>query len=229
MSEWDIPSILTNLYNDLKSEAKNVIKNNSSINSIISESAKMFNHVVSSSDVYDIPISETCMDIALSNPSSVNTKDYKTVKNSRIKEIVGDKTYNKFVKKHSDSFNNPYPTVEFSANSELAKALNNSSNLKSLAKQFAQLPADKKPIMGFGVLTRENDSMDLYASIHQYKIINPKIENGYFTGYIYDTYDFETMQPDGSKLTEFNNYTVKLQNAGVIKNYNILVPIKIKL
>ena len=78
----------------------------------------------------------------------------------------------------------------------------------------------------------KNDS-NLMKSLHNATVFQPKIENGYFTGYVYDLYDFkyEPLLKKGnvSGLILANNIATGLQDMSVLRNYNIVVPIRIKL
>ena len=85
----------------------------------------------------------------------------------------------------------------------------------------------------------KNDS-NLMKSLHNATVFQPKIENGYFTGYVYDLYDFKYLiygyygniykkQKFYAPLTIANNSAKALQDLNVIRKYNIVVPIKIKL
>ena len=65
-------------------------------------------------------------------------------------------------------------------------------------------------------------------------VINPKIENGYITGIGYDKYDYEAMY--GKKFAHvskeaksLNNKAKFLQSTSKLKNYYVLVPIKVKI
>jgi hypothetical protein len=74
-----------------------------------------------------------------------------------------------------------------------------------------------------------NDNQNLFRSINNATILKPEIKNGYFTGYLYDKYDFKLQKFDDWEIFKANTGAVALQNTGVLENYNIIVPIKIKL
>jgi hypothetical protein len=46
---------------------------------------------------------------------------------------------------------------------------------------------------------------------------------------LYDKYDFKLQKFDDWEIFKANTGAVALQNTGVLENYNIIVPIKIKL
>lgn len=62
-------------------------------------------------------------------------------------------------------------------------------------------------------------------------VLNPKIENGYVTGIVYDKYNFDAIYKYDKDYagTFYNNGAKGLQMAGRLKNYFIFIPIKIKL
>ena len=64
-------------------------------------------------------------------------------------------------------------------------------------------------------------------------ILNPKIEDGYVTGTAFDMYNFEKMAGENFKdvpkeIKDINNSAYFLQSVGKLRNYYMLIPIKIK-
>lgn len=65
-------------------------------------------------------------------------------------------------------------------------------------------------------------------------ILNPKIEDGYVIGMVYDKYDFEAMYGKRFKnvpkeAKNLNNKAYVLQSAGRLNSYFTLIPIKVKI
>ena len=79
------------------------------------------------------------------------------------------------------------------------------------------------------ILLELNDNENLARSILHATIFNPQVSNGYFTGYLYDLYDFRLQMLENFYKTRVNTGAVVLQRFKQLKNYNILIPIKIKL
>ena len=73
-----------------------------------------------------------------------------------------------------------------------------------------------------------NDNENLARSILHATIFNPQVSNGYFTGYLYDLYDFKLQVFADKLITAANTGAVLLQMVNQLKNYNIIIPIKIK-
>ena len=137
-------------------------------------------------------------------------------------------TGNKEIPGHYDGF-------EFSVDSPTAKVLNNSEELKneifSETKNYnpetGTFKSDKLEI------EFKNDKNLQYSFGHM-TILEPKIEDGCVTGIGYDKYDFDAMYgknfKDVPKETKnLNNKAYTLQTITKLRNYFILVPIKIKI
>lgn len=75
---------------------------------------------------------------------------------------------------------------------------------------------------------------NLQYSFGHMTVLNPKIKDGCVTGTAYDKYDFEAMYgknfEDVSEETrKLNNKAVFLQTFGRLRNYYVLIPVKIKI
>ena len=70
---------------------------------------------------------------------------------------------------------------------------------------------------------------NLARSILHATIFNPQVSNGYFTGYLYDVYDFRLQLFTDKLITTANAGAVALQKLRQLQNYNIVIPIKLKL
>lgn len=196
------------------------------------------------------PDARDCMNIAIIGPENItNNENYK---------LLSDKDVQNLTLKSGINLSNDIKTVEFSENSSIAHALNNSQELKQQIKDNIN-----KMENGEKIQVSFNKDENLFRSLHNATVFDCKIENGTLTGYIYDKYDFEYQSynlqhgklgitasisnafmysnpfyvmneaKNGALKGNFTNLAndsaTFLQNKNIIKNYNIVVPIKIKL
>lgn len=126
--------------------------------------------------------------------------------------------------------------VVFDKNSHLAQSLNNSEELKEFFKTNFNVGNSKKfPItkMDYGFkFNFSPDDSNLFKSIHGGTIINPQDHGAYYTGVLYDKYNFalelqEYSQRGVPPITAINNLAYLLQGTNILNNYYLLVPIKI--
>ena len=117
-------------------------------------------------------------------------------------------------------------TVEFSSSSSIANAVSSSASLKKSVEDWLKKPKNERSNT---ILVTLNDDKNLSRAINNATIFKPEISNGYFTGYLYDKYDFKFQWFDDLETFQANTGAVVLQNTGFIENYNIIIPIKIKL
>ena len=146
-----------------------------------------------------------------------NTDEYSVLSKEQVTARSKDIGYN---------LSNGNNTVEFSPNSSIANSVNSSVFLRKSVENWAKLPVEERPRR---ILVTLNDNQNLFRSINNATILKPEIKNGYFTGYLYDKYDFKLQKFDDWEIFKANTGAVALQNTGVLENYNIIVPIKIKL
>ena len=174
----------------------------------------------------DRPDAKLFMDIALVNPKNVpSCEDYYFLSSKHNSEL--NKAFNlqgnKEIKSHYDGF-------KFSENSPTAQRLNTSSEFKSeifAPKNFdsktGQFKSDKLEI------ELKNDKNLGYSFGHM-TVLNPKItDDGYVVGWGYDMYNYDENYEDKSDGGKLNNKAKALQGTGHLKNYYILVPIKVKI
>ena len=196
------------------------------------------------------PDARDCMNIAIIGPENItNNENYK---------LLSDKDVQNLTFKSGINLSNDIKTVEFSENSSIAHALNNSQELKQQIKDNIN-----KMENGEKIQVSFNKDENLFRSLHNATVFDCKIENGTLTGYIYDKYDFDYQSYNlqhgklgvaasisdafmysnpfyainevkngaiKNNFTDFvNDSATFLQNKNIIKNYNIVVPIKIKL
>ncbi len=117
-------------------------------------------------------------------------------------------------------------TIKFSKESSIAKEVNSSESMRTSINDWIKMQEDKRPSK---IAVKLADNANLFRSINNATILSPHIDGGYFYGYLYDKYDF--------KLQWFNNLETMIANSGAfflqtvkqIENYNIIIPIKIKL
>ena len=178
----------------------------------------------------DRPDAKLFMDIALVGPKNVpSTQDYKFVSSKHNKEI-NDKynlTGNKEIPEHYDGF-------VFSANSPTAQTLNNSEEFKNQILSSKNYDSTTGAFKTGKLEIEFNNDKNLQYSFGHMTVLEPKIENGYITGTGYDKYNYEAMY--GKKFENvsletksLNNKARFLQATGKLKNYYVLVPIKIKI
>ena len=158
------------------------------------------------------------MNIALIGPENIEA-------NSEYKRI--DKNYiTNLSKEIGYKLDNKFTTIKFEPNSSLATSINSSPSLmKSINSWCKQAENERKQTISVTI----NDNENLFRSINKATILNPKFENGVFTGYLYDKYDFKPDEFKDKYTTAVNTGAVALQTVGILKNYNILVPIKMDL
>ena len=158
------------------------------------------------------------MNIALIGPENIQSNpEYKRIDKNDIKRLsknIGDKLDSKFT------------TIKFEPNSSLATSINSSPSLKQSINSWCKQTENER---GQTISVTINDNENLFRSINNATILNPKIENGVFTGYLYDKYDFKPDEFKDKYTTAVNTGAVTLQTVGILKNYNILVPIKMDL
>lgn len=72
---------------------------------------------------------------------------------------------------------------------------------------------------------------NLYYSIGHATVIAPNVTRGYFTGWLFDMYDFDYVPLKDTELLTYvaNTTALNLQKMMVLKNYYVLVPVKFKL
>ena len=179
---------------------------------------------------YNRPDAKLFMDIALAGPDGVpSTQDYQ-ISTRNVKD-VNEKynlTGNKEIPKN-------YKGFEFSKDSPTAVRLNNSEELKreifnkekNYNSETGKFKSDKLEI-------EFKQDKNLQYSFGHMTILNPKIEDGYVKGTAYDKYDFEAMYGKNFKdvpkeTRDLNNKAYVLQSIKHLKNYYVLIPIKIKI
>lgn len=75
-----------------------------------------------------------------------------------------------------------------------------------------------------------NNDKNLQYSFGHMTVLEPKIENGYITGIGYDKYDYSMLYKENDYKGVFLNNAAKfLQSTAKLKNYYVLVPIKVKI
>lgn len=181
------------------------------------------------SDMKKIPCSQVCMDIALSNPKKIKTDEYWTTNNKKLEDTIShvkdSKNYN------PDRFNQNMPVIEFKANGQHARMLQENDKLQDTLRTWAKSPEDKKnKIINIALDTKSDkeNGYDSYATFHNITILNPKVDkDGNITAYAYDVYDFERASFNGQMLDFATIMAYHLQETGHLQNYKMLIPITI--
>ena len=70
-------------------------------------------------------------------------------------------------------------------------------------------------------------------SLGHARLLNPSVDNrGYFRAIIYDKYDYEHWNKSSNiseKTRFYNNMANWMQEKGIITNYYVLIPVKVKI
>lgn len=158
------------------------------------------------------------MNIALIGPENIQSNsEYKRIDQNDVKKLS---------KEIGDKLDRKISTIKFEPNSSLAASINSSPSLKQSINSWCKQAENER---GQTISVAINDNENLFRSINKATILNPKVKNGVFTGYLYDKYDFKPDEFKDKYTTAVNTGAVTLQTVGVLKNYNILVPIKMNL
>ena len=113
--------------------------------------------------------------------------------------------------------------------------LNNSSELKNeIFNETKNYNPETGTFKSDKLEIEFKNDQNLQYSFGHMTILNPKIEDGYVTGVGYDKYDFEAMYGKRfknvpKKTKNLNNSAYALQSSGHLKNYYLLVPLKVKI
>ena len=175
--------------------------------------------------------------IRFNNEQNKNYKDAKDLMNIALigpDNIQSNSEYNRIDKNDINSLSkeigykldNKFTTIKFEPNSSLATSINSSPSLMQSINSWCKKTKNER---GQTISVTINDNENLFRSINNATILNPKFENGVFTGYLYDKYDFKPDEFKDKYTTAINTGAVSLQTVGMLKNYNILVPIKMDL
>ena len=174
------------------------------------------------------PDAKLFMDIALAGPDGVpSTQDYQI--STRDVKYVNKKynlTGNKKIPRN-------YKGFEFSKDSPTAERLNNSEELKreifdeekNFNSKTGEFKSDKLEI-------EFKKDKNLQYSFGHITVLNPKMEDGYVTGMAYDKYDYKWFYSEYKnqlKTSALNNSAKLLQSVHHLRNYYVLVPIKVKI
>lgn len=172
------------------------------------------------------PNARSLMDISLSNPSSLKTnKEYSVKKNA---DVTALREKLKLPKSKIDRI------LVYSEDSDLSKSLSNSANIKKAVLDWkAGRIVNKNGNRKSKFVVSANDTQDLKRAINGCTITGLKENSdGSVSGYVYDIYNFDSSYTDmktvGKDLSFVNKVACYLQRKGIIHNYQLLVPIRIK-
>ncbi len=175
--------------------------------------------------------------IEYNNTQNANNKDARdlmniaiigtaNIENSRELSILNEADTNILSNDIGYNLSNGNKTVRFKDDSTIANAVNSSEYLKESVNEWLNLPEEKRPnIIQVQLIDNEN----LFYSINNATVLKPRVEGGYFYGYLYDKYDFKLQWFKNAKTMFANTGAVTLQAIKQLENYNIIIPIKIKL
>ena len=148
------------------------------------------------------------------------------IANTKNLSILGDEDAKNLSKELGHDLCDGVKTVEFSAESTIAKEVNLSNSLRTSINEWVKMPDNKRPSK---IAVKIADNINLFRSINNATILNPHIDNGYFYGYLYDKYDFKLQLFKDLDTMIANSAAFFLQAVKQLENYNIIIPIKIKL
>lgn len=112
----------------------------------------------------------------------------------------------------------------FSENSSLSKNISNSKELQDQIRESYNLKTNSFNSNNLSIAFKSNPNLRL--SIANSTVLNPQIKNGYFTGVLFDKYDFAPNDKNlDSWLVHLNNLSALM---GLDRRYYILAPIKFK-
>ncbi len=196
----------------------------------ITDMLKHINHTISKRN--NIPCSQVCMDIALSNPANIKTAEYQTVSKDVLENLISEYKdqlppflYNSFEKK--------VPLIEFKAGSTHSKMLQENEKIQRLLNRWVNTPEHKRPKIIVTALNSDSDmknGYDAYITFHNAFIMNPSIDKkGNIHAYIYDVYDFEEGKSNGQMIDLVTKMAYHLQETGHLKNYKMLIPVTVPI
>lgn len=120
--------------------------------------------------------------------------------------------------------------VIYDKNSGFGKRLSNSPELQTQVMQ--NYDRNTGTFTKNQILIDFKQDKNLNYSIGHGTILNPKIENGEFKGILFDKYDFRWLSKEelpNNDTRDKNNKAYLLQQAGRIKNFYVIVPIRYKV
>ena len=194
----------------------------------ITDVLKYINHTISKRN--NIPCSQICMDIALSNPSNIKTTEYWTADNKILENLTSE--YKKFLPPYvTKCLDAQFPLIEFRKGGMHSKMLQENNKIQKALNRWADKPKNKRPKM-FPIALKTNsdnkNGYDAYATFHDVIVINPSIDKkGNINAHIYDIYDFDKGVFNGQMLDFATIMAYHLQETGHLKNYKMLIPITI--
>ncbi|MCM1266157.1 MAG: hypothetical protein NC200_08160 [Candidatus Gastranaerophilales bacterium] len=178
----------------------------------------------------NIPCSQICMDIALSNPENVKTAEYWTSNGKKLEGLISE-IKDDVPGYQLEHYMEKLPVVEFKENGMHARMLQENETMQNTLREWANQPPVKRVKEMCVSLNADSDpknGYDAYATFHNVSVMNPKKDDkGNITAYVFDVYDFERSAFNGQMLDFATIMAYHLQEAGHLKNYKILVPITI--
>lgn len=194
----------------------------------IADVLKFVNNTISKKK--NIPCSQICMDIALSNPENIKTAEYWTSNNNKIESILAE-CKDAIPSYQLEHYRESIPLVEFKADGLHSRMLQENETMQQTLREWMKLAPEERPkemCVSLDANSDPKNGYDAYATFHKVSVVNPKIDkNGNISAYVYDVYDFERGAFNGQMLDFATIMAYHLQESGHLKNYRILVPITI--
>lgn len=141
---------------------------------------------------------------------------------------------------HTEPDQMDLPTIEFAADSKISQKTQSNKKIQQLIQDWVNNGANEKEILQYK--TANSGSTDLKLGLGLVLIAGlHKSEDGYVEGYIEDVYDYDKQFSKSDEkdsllkriknagVTMLNNMGYDLQEEGELKNYRVLIPIKVKV
>ena len=174
------------------------------------------------------PQAKELMDFSINGIKNINnnTDDYKILSKNESETI--NKLFN--LKNTNLEIKKEWNGLRYSSDSEFCKNLSTSPQLQKQIRDYCKKHknlSNNDKIIGLEL----NEDKNLHYSIGHCSILNPNInKNGYFSGLVFDKYDFSPLYKNlNSETTKLNNGAYALQSLKQLENYYVIIPIKFKL
>lgn len=214
--------------NNLNYSTKSINSYKKGAADVLSKQIRAFAKYVNNQLNYAYPNARDLMNLSLINggvENAAQSDEYFIISSSetpKINKALG-------INNSSLQIDNSWSGVSYNEDSSFSKNLSNSPQLQEQVKNYCKRNTLTNKSQ---ILIDLNQDTNLFYSIGHGTILNPAInEDGYFTGLMFDKYDYDFITNDKNNFkTKFiNNSAYILQNNKIIQNYYTLIPIKFKI
>lgn len=172
------------------------------------------------------PDAKEWMDLGLGGPKNAPVSKEYTFISSKFNDNLNRDlilTGNKFIPKDYDGF-------IFNKDSSIAQNISNSKEFQN--QVYAQFNDKTQKFKTDKLELNFTKDDNLKLSIGHGTLLHPQIDNkGYFTGLVYDKYNYEPKYynyESSPKINLLNNSAFLIQSTGLLKKYYILIPVSFK-